>query len=194
LLLHWHCCKKKWEKGNKMSENFSSGFETPWGIGRVFSTNQLVYKVVLPGGEQSGALPDASLLTNVTAERLRRYYAGERVCFHDIPVDLSGISPFHLKALFSIRQIPYGEVRSYGQIAAACDSPRAARAVGAAMALNPLPIIFPCHRVVSTDGRLTGFSGAGGVQAKFRLLQMERIEFKGLRVVGLTSVLNTSNS
>lgn len=166
-----------------MFEYFSSVFETSRGCGRVFAANGDIYKVDLPGGIPAHSQLQPSLLTEQVAGLLQRYYAGERVCFLGIPVNLSGIAAFHMKALNAIRMIPYGEVRSYGQIAAACGSPKAARAAGAAMAANPLPIIFPCHRVVAADGRLTGFSGTGGEQAKFHLLQMEGIEFKGLRVV-----------
>jgi methylated-DNA-[protein]-cysteine S-methyltransferase len=69
--------------------------------------------------------------------------------------------------------IPYGETRTYGQVAAAVGKPRAARAVGRALATNPMPIVIPCHRVVSADGRLRGYSGLGGLTTKARLLALE---------------------
>jgi len=74
------------------------------------------------------------------------------------------------------RAIPRGETRTYGQIARQVGSPRAARAVGQAMANNPWPVIVPCHRVLGSDGRLTGFGG--GLEMKRRMLEMERASFR----------------
>jgi len=74
-------------------------------------------------------------------------------------------------------------VCSYGAIAVRYGSPRAVRAVGGALAANPVPVIIPCHRVVASDGRLTGFSAPGGTAAKMTLLTMEGIQFDSMRVV-----------
>ena len=76
--------------------------------------------------------------------------------------------------LAALRAIPYGEVRSYGELALQAGSPRAARAVGQVMAANPLPIIIPCHRVIAARGLLGGYSGGGGLVTKSWLLDFER--------------------
>jgi len=103
-------------------------------------------------------------------ERLRRYAGGGPVAFPDA-LDLSAATPFQRAVWQATRDIPYGQTRSYGRLAARVGRPRAARAVGQAMAANPWPIIVPCHRVVSSDGRLGGYGG--GLDMKERLLLLE---------------------
>jgi len=103
-------------------------------------------------------------------ERFRFYLSGDKITFPD-ELDLSGATPFQRKVWEITRLIPYGETRSYAWVAEQVNKPRAARAVGQALARNPLPIIIPCHRVVTIDGRLGGFSG--GVETKSRLLHLE---------------------
>lgn len=104
-------------------------------------------------------------------QKLRAYLDGERVSFEE-PVDLSRTPPFTRRVLEATRAIPYGEVRTYGGLAAQVGSPRAARAVGQAMAANPMPLVVPCHRVVASSGKLGGYGL--GVALKERLLDMER--------------------
>ncbi len=103
-------------------------------------------------------------------ERLRRYARSERVAFPDA-LDLSAATPFQRAVWQATRQIPYGQTRSYGWLAARVGRPRAARAVGQAMAANPWPPIVPCHRVVASNGRLGGYGG--GLDMKERLLLLE---------------------
>jgi O-6-methylguanine DNA methyltransferase len=105
------------------------------------------------------------------AEQLAAYFEGGLREF-TIPLDLRG-TPFQVKVWQAVHQIPYGEVRSYAAVAAAISSPRAVRAVGAANGTNPVPIIVPCHRVIGSDGRLTGYGG--GIELKQRLLELEGI-------------------
>lgn len=106
----------------------------------------------------------------VDAERqLQEYFAGRRQSF-DLPLDVTG-TPFQRRVWKALRTIPFGETRSYGQIAAQIGNPRAVRAVGAANGRNPLPIVAPCHRVIGSNGTLTGF--AGGIETKARLLALE---------------------
>lgn len=106
----------------------------------------------------------------VQAEReLREYFAGERRSF-SVPLDASGTA-FQKKAWEALLTIPYGETRSYGQLAAQVGNPKASRAVGAANGRNPISIIVPCHRAIASDGALTGF--AGGLDAKRHLLALE---------------------
>lgn len=107
------------------------------------------------------------------AEReIREYLAGRRRRF-TVPADLSAATPFHRKVLAALARVPYGRTVTYGQLAARAGRPRAARAVGQAMANNPVPLIFPCHRVVAAGGGLGGFGG--GLDLKRRLLALEAI-------------------
>jgi O-6-methylguanine DNA methyltransferase len=106
------------------------------------------------------------------AARLRAYFDDPSVPF-ELPVDLSGVSPFQRAALELIRGIPAGTVWTYKQVAEALGRPRASRAVGQALAHNPVPIVIPCHRVVGSGGALTGYGGGGGVPTKRWLLQRE---------------------
>jgi methylated-DNA-[protein]-cysteine S-methyltransferase len=103
------------------------------------------------------------------ANQIREYLNGKRMSF-DIPLDLQG-SPFQLKVWRALIDIPYGETRSYRQIAAAVGQPKATQAVGGANKCNPLLIIVPCHRVIAADGSLGGWEP--GVDLKRRLLDME---------------------
>ena len=97
-------------------------------------------------------------LLRLAEEQLLSYFAGERRTF-DLPLRMQG-TPFQIQVWQALREIPYGETRSYGDIARTIGNPRACRAVGMANNKNPLLILVPCHRVIGMDGRLTGF-GAG---------------------------------
>ncbi len=101
--------------------------------------------------------------------QLEEYFAGKRREF-DLPLAPAG-TPFELAVWEELRKIPFGETRSYGEIAAVLGRPGSARAVGRANGANPLPIVVPCHRVIGADGSLTGFGG--GLEAKSRLLEIE---------------------
>ena len=103
-------------------------------------------------------------------QQLEEYFAGQRRTF-TVKLDPSG-TQFQNKVWNALRTIPFGETRSYGQIAGQIGSRKAVRAVGAANGRNPIPIIVPCHRVIGADGTLTGF--AGGLAIKARLLALER--------------------
>ena len=105
------------------------------------------------------------------AERqLRAYFAGELRAFR-LPLAPRG-TPFQRAVWERLLELRYGETLSYGELALRVGRPGAARAVGAAVGRNPLPIVIPCHRVVGADGRMTGY--AGGLPAKRRLLALER--------------------
>ncbi len=105
-------------------------------------------------------------------QQLEEYVAGKRKAF-ELPVDLGGCSDFQRKVLQAATEVPRGRLATYGEIAARIGAPRAARAVGQALARNPVPIIVPCHRVVASDGSLTGYSGGAGVETKAKLLRLE---------------------
>lgn len=108
-----------------------------------------------------------------TIARLQRYAEGEPDPFLDLPIELHGNTNFQRQVIYHCRRIPAGETLTYGELAARAGSPKAARAVGQVMATNRIPIIIPCHRVVSAQGRLGGFSAPGGLHTKRRLLQLE---------------------
>lgn len=103
-------------------------------------------------------------------QQLREYFAGKRRDF-TVPLDVHG-TPFQRRVLEALRGIPYGETRTYKDIAHRIGSPLAVRAVGAANGSNPLPVIIPCHRVIGSNGKLTGFGG--GLPTKQYLLDLER--------------------
>jgi len=105
--------------------------------------------------------------------QIRSYAAGEVQDFQDVRIDLEHLNMFSRRVVQLCRELRYGETIEYGQLARRAGSPAAARAVGQVMALNRLPLIIPCHRVVSAGGRIGGFSAAGGVATKRRLLAME---------------------
>ena len=105
-------------------------------------------------------------------ESLRAYFDGKKVCFDDIKIDLSAATPFRAAVWEVTRSIPYGDTRSYRWVAGQIGRPEATRAVGQALGRNPLPVIVPCHRVITSDGSLGGF--ALGRDVKAMLLSLEQ--------------------
>ncbi|MCD7843194.1 MAG: methylated-DNA--[protein]-cysteine S-methyltransferase [Clostridiales bacterium] len=124
-----------------------------------------------PPAEGQSAPENAALLDRLE-QQLNEYFRGTRRDF-DLPVRLTG-TPFQRQVWEQLRQIPYGETWTYGEIAAALGKPRASRAVGAACGRNDILLLVPCHRVVGKNGALTGFSAAGGLAAKEFLLRLEQ--------------------
>jgi methylated-DNA-[protein]-cysteine S-methyltransferase len=114
--------------------------------------------------------PQQVPLLQAVAEQLAAYFGGELTEF-DLPVTAAG-TPFQQRVWGALRRIPYGETRSYGQVATEIGNPAASRAVGAANGRNPVSIVVPCHRVIGSTGRLTGY--AGGLTTKEQLLAHER--------------------
>ena len=106
-------------------------------------------------------------------DRVQRHLRGELQDFRDVPVELRGVPPFSLRVLNATREILTGETTSYGALATRLGSPGAARAVGQALGKNPIPLIIPCHRILAAGGKSGGFSAAGGVTTKSRLLTIE---------------------
>jgi methylated-DNA-[protein]-cysteine S-methyltransferase len=115
--------------------------------------------------------PPASVRNAI--ERIVRHLEGKDADLDSIPLDLEGLPPFHRKVYEAARRITRGEIRSYGDIANDAGSPNGARAVGQAMAKNPLPIVVPCHRVIAAGGKPGGFTSPGGLDTKARLLAIE---------------------
>lgn len=139
-----------------------------------------LYSLTLPKRSPEMALDDIGQAVEGAIEddhafgdlphRLKRYFDGERVVFND-RLDLAGATAFQQAVWEATRAIPYGETRSYGWVAGQIDNPRACRAVGNALGRNRIPIIIPCHRVITGDGGLGGFGD--DLPLKERLLELE---------------------
>jgi len=139
---------------------------TPWGLFAAEATDAGICRFWL-----SNAAPPAATeaFPLPLAEELTQYFAGTRQDF-GLPITMEGTA-FQLAVWFACRDIPYGETRTYGELAAMAGYPGAARAVGTAMAENPLPILVPCHRVIPSRGGIGRYSG--GEALKKALLDLE---------------------
>jgi methylated-DNA-[protein]-cysteine S-methyltransferase len=107
-----------------------------------------------------------------TRRELEEYFEGERTAF-DLPIDWAVLRGFTLSVLRETARIPFGELRSYAEVATGAGSPRAVRAAGNSLGANPMPVVVPCHRVVRTGGALGGYTG--GIERKEFLLQLEGV-------------------
>jgi methylated-DNA-[protein]-cysteine S-methyltransferase len=125
-------------------------------------------------GEAGPARDDDHPVLQETIRQLTEYFLGERREF-SVPLDLHG-TPFQLRVWNALLAIPYGETRSYADLARAVGSPKGVRAVGRANGVNPVAIIVPCHRVIASDGTLCGYGG--GLEIKRKLLELERTGVK----------------
>ena len=110
---------------------------------------------------------------SMLVEKIKDYFNGKLVHFKNQTVDLSGYTFFQRKVLLKTREIAYGTTRTYRWLAKQTGYPRAYRAVGGVMRINPLPLIIPCHRVIGSQGKLTGFSATGGLSLKQKMLVIE---------------------
>lgn len=128
------------------------------------------------GPEEAQAEQDPTGV-EVIRRKLESYLGGEGGALDDIPLDLTGAPPFFRAAWQACRTIPAGETRSYAWLAAVAGRPGAFRAAGQAMARNPLSVVIPCHRVISSSGGLHGYGG--GLDRKARLLELDRESISG---------------
>jgi methylated-DNA-[protein]-cysteine S-methyltransferase len=154
-----------------------------WGTGTLWlADGQLVWHELPSAGGTAGlpreppsqkrrVLPSSP--ADGLIERIRRYFAGEPVCFEDVEIDLDWCTPFQRAVADTLRGVPYGEVVTYGELAALAGHPNAQRAAGTFCAHNRVPLVIPCHRVVSADG--IGSYGSLGGGFKRRLLALEGI-------------------
>lgn len=122
-----------------------------------------------PPGFEPGSRRDDEPVLQQARRELDEYAAGKRKRF-GVPFELEG-THFQCEVWKALFEIPFGEVRTYGEVARALGRPEAARAVGAAAGRNPLPVIIPCHRLIGAGGSLTGFSA--GIEVKRQLLELE---------------------
>jgi methylated-DNA-[protein]-cysteine S-methyltransferase len=146
---------------------FAAYYKSPIGLISVLSDDENVRAVsfgYLPGYEKDNPILSETIV------QLTEYFAGERKIF-TVPFKTNG-TLFQEKVWYQLLQIPYGETRSYADIAFEIDNPKAFRAVGMANNRNPIGIIIPCHRVIGKNGSLVGY--AGGLQYKQKLLDFER--------------------
>jgi methylated-DNA-[protein]-cysteine S-methyltransferase len=158
-------------------------FETKWGyFGLAVAYNKLL-RTVLPAAEREEV--GSQLLKNLPFAKYEKnllkavqaliiaYFEGQSVDFRDIPVVLDGFSSFSKRVLTACRDISFGQTVSYGKLAEMAGKAGTGRSVGRILGENPLPLIIPCHRVVCANGSLGGFSAAGGVNLKKRMLELE---------------------
>jgi methylated-DNA-[protein]-cysteine S-methyltransferase len=143
--------------------------DSPMGLLTVAATEKGVASIHFGNSVPEGAAADPSV-SHETVEQLTEYFQGKRTHF-DLQLDVEG-TPFQKAVWSELLRIPYGETRTYGDIAKAIGRPGAARAVGMANHDNPIAVVIPCHRVVGRDGSLTGY--AGGLHLKAQLLSIER--------------------
>jgi len=133
--------------------------------------NKLAVKLRVQTPSLLPALVDAKDVAQPLADDIERYFQGERVSFSTM-IDWSGYTPFQLRILLVVKAIQYGEIRSYKQVALEAGLPKAVRTVGGVMRSNRTPLLIPCHRVISSDGSLGGFSE--GLEMKKYLLNLEK--------------------
>ena len=160
-------------------------FKTKWGHFGLAGTEHALCRTQLPGPKPEKI--KSMLLKNFhhpqldktffrpLQEQITAYF--EDVCVNfsrDIPLALDGFSSFGISVLTACRAIEFGQTISYSGLAKKSGRPNASRAVGSALAKNPLPLIIPCHRIIRSDGKLGGFSAPGGITLKKRMLELER--------------------
>ena len=160
-------------------------FRTKWGYFGLAGTDSGLCRTYLPMPERGKIesrilknLPEAkfdkSYFKNLQ-EKILAYFDGENINFGaDIPVTLNGFRGFSRRVLTVCRDIKFGQKTTYAGLAKKAGGPNAGRAVGNALARNPLPLIIPCHRIIRSDGNLGGFSAPGGINLKKRLLMHEQ--------------------
>jgi len=148
--------------------------ETPIGTLLIAGDSEAIRRIDFPrNGHPSKPEADwssaASPVLQEAVRQLREYFAGRRTGF-DLPLAPAG-TEFQRNVWRRLEEIPYGEIISYGELARRIGNPKASRAVGAANGSNPIPILIPCHRVIGSNGKLTGFGG--GLPVKEKLLALE---------------------
>lgn len=148
---------------------YYSRIESPVGPLLLVVSDRGIVALEFPGGKIRQGWVESAEKTAPYARQMNEYFSGRRRSF-DLPLDLRG-TDFQRRCWQKLLKIPYGETRSYADIARAIGNPAAVRAVGLANGQNPIAIIVPCHRVIGSDGSLTGYGG--GLETKRKLLELE---------------------
>ena len=152
-------------------------YETPIGRIGIAEEEGYITDVILPSSPfDEVCMETETALLKRAANQLIAYLQGERQHF-DLPLKPYG-TPFRMRVWEALCTIPYGETRSYKDIARAIGDEKACRAVGGANNKNPIPIFIPCHRVIGADGKLVGYGG--GMELKMKLLEVEKIKIREL--------------
>jgi len=145
-------------------------YDTPYGKITVVSNGSAVVSLKHENNITPACEKKADAITDMAAKQLGEYFSGKRKEF-DVPLAPQG-TEFQQRVWSALREIPYGETRSYRQVAEKAGNPKACRAAGSANNRNPIWIIIPCHRVIGTNGSLTGY--AGGLDMKRKVLELEK--------------------
>lgn len=151
--------------------------DTPLGLFEFMATGQGIRQAIFCGEQNISDITAKSKVNDITAlckQQLIEYFAGQRQVF-TVPLDPQG-TEFQQSVWDCLVKIPFGTVKSYGEIAKILNKPKASQAVGGANGRNPITLIVPCHRVIGGNGSLTGY--AGGVERKLWLLNHEGVEVK----------------
>lgn len=151
----------------------SLGFDSPIGPISIYSLSGKITKVTIGVSETSGKT--GKELTAAKKQILSQLSG--KASTIDVPYEIHG-TPFQMAVWKEIAKLKFGETTTYGQIAIAAGNPKAVRAVGAAVGANPIPLVIPCHRVLGSDARITGYSGGQGIPTKRQLLAIEKISYR----------------
>lgn len=165
-------------------------FETKLGFAGIAWSNDGIARFRLPDSDRDAArraiaakgeeaVPPPAIAEIVS--QAQRYFAGERIDFSAIGLDLASVDPFRRSIYDALRRVSFGETVTYGELAkrAGVNAPQAAQDVGVAMARNPVPLIIPCHRVLAAGGKLGGFSAPGRTETKEKMLALEGVFIGG---------------
>lgn len=153
-------------------------YDSPIGRIIIIENGSAITDLYFSDSAGAGGTFEKTALLEEAAVQLNEYFAGERRVF-DLPVELKGTA-FQLRVWQALQNIPYGQTRSYGQIARVLGNEKACRAVGMANNRNPVSIIIPCHRVIGFNGKLVGYGG--GLDKKAYLLELEKNNASKLRI------------
>jgi methylated-DNA-[protein]-cysteine S-methyltransferase len=154
-------------KKSSSSESFYDTFESPIGTLYLIFTGGILREIVF---KKPREILRKGFVSSVIKGELREYFENGREEFTQ-KMDLAGGTEFEKRVWLALKEIPYGETRTYKWLAEKVGNPNAFRAVGRALSRNPLPVVLPCHRIIESDGSIGGYSG--GVNIKRRLLDME---------------------
>jgi O-6-methylguanine DNA methyltransferase len=138
------------------------------------ATEELTEERIAGMADGNRVSPPPSYIAEIV-EKIRRHLSGVAQDFSAISIGCDGLGSFSQQVYQICRNIPTGSTMSYGELAAAINRPGAARAVGQALGRNPVPLLIPCHRVLTSEGKAGGFSAYGGVKTKARILALEGV-------------------